>query len=205
MAAVKNIPGFLDLTILNRVDLDQGMSYAITTVARYIIALVGLLLAFGALGVTWSKVQWLAAAMTVGIGFGLQEIFANFVSGLIILFERPIRLGDIVTVGDVSGSVTRINIRATTVTDWDRREFVIPNKEFITGKLLNWTLTDPITRVVVPVGIAYGSDTALAEKLLLKLAAENPHVMKDPAPRAVFTGFGDSSLDFKLYDIGVMR
>jgi len=199
VAAVKNIPGFLELTILNRVDLEPGMSYAITTVVRYLIALVGLLMAFGALGVTWSKVQWLAAAMTVGIGFGLQEIFANFVSGLIILFERPIRLGDIVTVGDVSGTVTRINIRATTVTDWDRREFVIPNKEFITGKLLNWTLTDPITRVVVPVGIAYGSDTALAEKLLLKMADENPHVMKDPAPRAVFTGFGDNSLDFKLY------
>ena len=199
VAAVKNIPGFLELTILNRVDLQPGMSYAITTVARYVIALIGLLMAFGAIGVTWSKVQWLAAAMTVGIGFGLQEIFANFVSGLIILFERPIRLGDIVTVGDVSGSVTRINIRATTVIDWNRREFVIPNKEFITGKLLNWTLTDPITRVVVPIGIAYGSDTALAEKLLLQVAAGNPHVMKDPPPRAVFEGFGDNALDFKLY------
>jgi potassium efflux system protein len=144
-------------------------------------------------------VQWLAAAITVGIGFGLQEIFANFISGLIILFERPIRLGDIVTVGDISGNVSRINIRATTITDFDRREFIVPNKEFITGKLLNWTLTDPVTRVLVPVGIAYGSDVALAEKLLLKIAGENPHVMKDPPPRAIFWSFGDNSLEFRLY------
>jgi len=199
VAAVKNIPGFLELALLNRLDLQPGMSYALTTVARYLIGLAGMLMAFAALGLRWSNVQWLAAAMTVGIGFGLQEIFANFVSGLIILFERPIRVGDIVTVGDIDGTVTRINIRATTITDFDRREFVVPNKEFITGKLLNWTLTDPITRVMIPVGVSYGSDVALAEKLLLKVAFENPHVMKDPAPRAIFWGFGDNSLDFRLY------
>jgi len=199
VAAVKNIPGFLELTILNRLDLQPGMSYAFTTVARYLIGLVGMLMAFASLGLRWSNVQWLAAAMTVGIGFGLQEIFANFVSGLIILFERPIRVGDIVTVGDIDGTVTRINIRATTITDFDRREFVVPNKEFITGKLLNWTLTDPITRVVVPVGVSYGSNVALAEQLLLKVAAGNPHVMKDPAPKAIFWEFGDNSLDFRLY------
>ncbi len=199
IAGIRNIPGLLELTVLSRLELQAGVGYAISTVVRYLIGLVGVIVGFGLLGVSWSNVQWLAAAVTVGIGFGLQEIFANFVSGLIILFERPIRVGDIVTVGDVSGNVTKINIRATTVTDWDRREFIIPNREFITGKVLNWTLTDPVTRVLLTVGIAYGSDVGLAEKLLLKIADESPYVMKDPAPRAIFWGFGDNSLEFRLY------
>jgi len=192
------LPGVLQLLVLSRLDLRPGVGYAIATMARYTAVLLAILLACARLGVTWSKVQWIAAAFSLGIAFGLQEVFANFFSGLIILFERPIRIGDIVTVGDVSGNVTRINIRATTITDWDRREFLIPNKEFITGKLLNWTLTDPITRVLVPVGIAYGSDPALAEKLLLEAARENPHVTSDPQPRAIFWGFGDNALEFRL-------
>jgi len=199
IAGIRNLPGLLELAVLSRLKLEPGVGYAISTVIRYLIAVVGIAIGFGLIGIPWSKVQWLAAAVSLGIGFGLQEIFANFISGLIILFERPIRLGDIVTVGEVSGTVTKINIRATTVTDWDRREFIIPNKEFITGSLLNWTLSDPITRIVVPVGIAYGSDVALAEQLLLKIADENPIALKDPAPRAVFSGFGDSALDFRLY------
>jgi hypothetical protein len=104
-----------------------------------------LVFAFQAIGVSWSSIQWLAAAITVGLGFGLQEIFANFVSRLILLFERPIRLGDTVTVGDVEGTVSRIQIRATTVTDWNRKEIVIPNKEFVTDRIINWSLSDQIT------------------------------------------------------------
>jgi potassium efflux system protein len=132
------------------------------------------------------------------LGFGLQEIVANFICGLIILFERPIRVGDVVTIGDQTGAVTRIKIRATTITDWDRRELIVPNKEFITGKLINWSLSDPITRVVVPVGVAYGSDTQATEKLLLKIARENLMVLTQPEPLAVFIGFGDNSLNFEL-------
>jgi potassium efflux system protein len=123
---------------------------------------------------------------------------ANFICGLIVLFERPFRVGDTVTIGDVSGTVSRIRIRATTILDWDRKELIVPNKEFITGRLINWSLSDPISRFIVRVGIAYGSDTELAEKLLLKVLNENPLVLKDPKPSAYFLGFGDNSLNFEL-------
>ena len=138
------------------------------------------------------------AALSVGLGFGLQEIFANFVSGLILLFERPIRIGDTVTVGNLSGTVSRIRIRATTITDWDRKEMVIPNKMFITGQLTNWTLSDPITRIILPIGIAYGSDIKLAQKVMLQAVEANPLVLKDPEPRVFFLSFGPSSLDFEV-------
>jgi potassium efflux system protein len=155
-------------------------------------------IALNSIGLRWSKLQWLIAALSVGLGFGLQEIVANFISGLIVLFERPFRVGDTVTVGDVHGTVTRIRIRATTIEDWDRKELIVPNKDFITGKLINWSLTEHIMRIKVPVGIAYGSDTDLAEKLLLKVARSNPMVLKSPEPLAVFLSFGDNSLNFEL-------
>jgi len=196
--AVRNLPGLVELAILERLQLGAAQRFAITTVSRYVLILVGLILGFGAIGVGWAKVQWLAAAATVGLGFGLQEIFANFVSGLIILFERPIRLGDVVTVEGIEGRVTRIQMRATTITDWDMRELIVPNKDFITNRLINWTLSDPTTRVVVPVGIAYGSDTRRATDLLLKVARENPHVVDNPPPHVVFVKFGENSLDFQL-------
>ena len=160
--------------------------------------IVGVVLAFGAIGIGWSKVQWLAAAITVGLGFGLQEIFANFVSGLIILFERPVRVGDMITVGGISGRVARLRIRATTIVDWDRKELIIPNKEFVTGQIINWTLTEQTLRIVIPVGIAYGSDTKLAEETLLRVAHDDPEVLDDPAPSVVFSEFGDSALIFNL-------
>jgi potassium efflux system protein len=134
----------------------------------------------------------------VGIGFGLQEIVANFISGLIILFERPIRVGDAVTVGEISGTVSRIQIRATSITSWDRKELLVPNKEFIVGRLVNWTLSDQILRVDIPVGIAYGSDTEKATEVLLRVAKENPKVLDDPPPTVLFLSFGASSLDFEL-------
>ncbi len=198
LAAYRNLPGLMELILLQRIPLKPGSRFAITTVTRYIIVVIGVISAFQNVGITWDKYQWLVAALSVGIGFGLQEIVANFISGLIILIERPIRLGDIVTVGDVEGKVTRIQIRATTITDWDHRDLVVPNKDFITGRLINWTLTDPITRIVIPVGVAYGSDTDLARKLLLDVARACPHVLADPPPSAVFHGFGDSTLNLSL-------
>ena len=142
--------------------------------------------------------QWLAAAITVGLGFGLQEIFANFVSGLIILFERQVRVGDAVTVGNISGKVARIQMRATTITDWDRKELIVPSKEFVTGQVLNWSLSDTILRAIIPVGVAYGSDTRLAYDTLLAAATENHNVLEDPEPTVRFVLFGESSLDFEL-------
>ena len=198
IVAARNLPGVLEITLLNHLPMDQGARYAFTTLCRYAIAAIGIIVVFSTIGVKWSSLQWLVAALSVGLGFGLQEIVANFVCGLIVLFERPYRLGDFVTVGDTYGIVTRIQIRATTITDLDRRELIVPNKEFITGKLINWSLSDPITRVVVPVGVVYGSDTALTEKLLLKVAKENPRVLDEPESSALFLGFGDSSLNFEL-------
>ncbi len=196
--AARNIPGLLEILALQRLPLEPGVRFAITTIFRYCVVIAGLILTFAAIEVGWSKVQWLAAAVTVGLGFGLQEIFANFVSGLIILFEQPIRVGDIVTVGDVTGIVSRIQIRATTITDWDRKEYIVPNKEFVTGRMLNWSLSDSINRVTVAVGVAYGSDTEKARELLAKVAKQNPTVLDDPAPIITFEGFGDSTLDMKL-------
>ena len=128
----------------------------------------------------------------------MQEIFANFISGLIILFERPVRVGDVVTIDNVTGVVSRIRMRATTIIDGDRKELIIPNKEFITGRVLNWTLTDPVNRVVVNVGIAYGSDTQRAAEILQTVAQNHPNVLDDPPPRVSLESFGQSALNFVL-------
>lgn len=198
MVATRNLPGLLRMTILDRLPMQRGGRHAVAIICRYIVAVAGMIFACQTIGLRWSSVQWLIAAMTVGLGFGLQEIFANLVSGLIILFEQPIRLGDLVTVGGLTGKVTRMQIRATTITDFDRRELVVPNKKFITDDVINWTLTDPITRVVIPIGVAYGSDTKLTHNTLLNVAERHPLVLREPAAAAVFTGFGDSTLNFEL-------
>jgi len=194
----RNVPGLLEIFILRRLPIDRGMRFAVTTICRYILVIIGTAFAFGQIGFGWSKIQWLVAAMTVGLAFGLQEIFANFVSGLIILLDQPIRVDDIVTVGDVTGRVTRIKIRATTLRQWDERELIVPNKEFITGRLVNWTLSDSILRREFSVGVAYGSDIHKAEKILYEIATANPKIIDDPKPVVIFTGFGDSTLDFVL-------
>lgn len=196
--AVRNLPGLVEILLLQRLKMGAGERYAMLAIVRYVLIGVGVLLAFGAIGVGWSKVQWLVAALGVGLGFGLQEIFANFISGLILLFERPMRVGDIVTIGSVSGSVSQIRIRATTITSWDRKELVVPNKEFVTGQLINWTLSDNVLRVCIPVGVAYGSDVKRAIAILFKLAREHARVLNDPEPQAMFTGFGDSTLNLEL-------
>ncbi|WP_299194866.1 mechanosensitive ion channel domain-containing protein [uncultured Amphritea sp.] len=196
--AARNLPGLFELLVLNYLPLAPGTSYAISTLLKYCLYITGLISFLNFLGLEWGKLQWLVAALGVGLGFGLQEIVANFVSGLIILFEKPVRIGDTVTIGGVTGNVSRIQIRATTITDWDRKEVIIPNKTFITDQLINWSLTDAITRIVIPVGVAYGSDTELVTKLLLRAAAENKNVLSDPVPMAFFLAFGNSTLDFEL-------
>ena len=198
MLASRNLPGLLELAVLQRLPMDHGGRNAITTLCRYACILAGCIIAFNTIGIQWSSIQWLVAALTVGLGFGLQEIFANFVSGLIILFERPVRIGDVVTIDNVTGSVSRIQIRATTITDWDRKEYIVPNKEFVTGKLLNWTLSDKTNRIVVRVGVAYGTDTENALSMLQEIADEHPLILSDPPPVVGFEGFGDSSLDLVL-------
>jgi potassium efflux system protein len=197
-AVARRLPGLLDFLLLDRTGFTGAERYAVRSVTQYLVVALGIIIALGQLGVTWGELQWLAAAVSVGLGFGLQEIFANFVSGLILLFERPIRVGDLVTINGMEGRVTNIRIRATTILDYDRRELIVPNKAFVTGSLVNWTLSDPITRVVLPVNVAYGSDIGAVHRLLLQAAREVHVVLRDPAPNTVFRRFGDSALEFEL-------
>lgn len=198
IVGVRNLPGLIEIILLQRLHVGGGERYAILTIFRYIITALGIFFGFSAFGLSWSSMQWLVAAVGVGLGFGLQEIFANFVSGIILLFERPIRVGDIVTIGNVSGSVSRIQMRATTIVDWDRKELVVPNKEFVTGQLVNWTLSDRILRTVIPIGIAYGSDTKKAVEIFTSIVQAHPFVLADPAPQVQFVGFGGSALNFEV-------
>ncbi len=191
---VSRAPAVLEIALLQRASFSDGDRYTITKLTTYAIVAIGVILVLHSLGAQWSQLQWLVAALGVGIGFGLQEIVANFVSGLIILFERPVRVGDVVTVGDTSGVVTKIRIRATTIRDWDRKELLVPNKDLVTGRVLNWSLSDATTRIMIEIGVAYETDVALALSLMEQAAAEHEHVLRKPAPLLSFDHFGDNAL-----------
>jgi potassium-dependent mechanosensitive channel len=193
--AARNLPGLMEIALLQHLPLTGAARYAISTLSRYTILFLGIAMVSSAIGLRWQNIQWLVAALGVGLGFGLQEIFANFVSGLILLFEQPIRVGDVITMDGTTGTVSRIRMRATTITNWDRQELVIPNKDLVTGKLLNWTLSDATNRVQVRVGIAYGSDTELACQILRDICHAHRNILKDPPSSVIFDGFGDSSLN----------
>ena len=197
VALARNVPALLEMLLLG-LPIQPGSRYALTSMSRYVLILGGVLAIFGVLGVTWASVQWLVAAVGVGLGFGLQEIFANFVSGLLLLMERPVRVGDTITVGGVTGTVTRIRIRATTIQDWDLKELVVPNKDLVTGHLLNWTLSDAANRVTVFVGVAYGSDVERVTRVLWEIVAATPLVLETPEPKVTFEEFGDSALKFSI-------
>jgi potassium efflux system protein len=196
--AARSLPALLDVFLRHQSKLSSGSRLAFATLTRYGIVVTGLILVISTIGFNWSKIQWLVAALGVGIGFGLQEIVANFISGLIILMEQPVRVGDIVTVGDASGTVTKIQIRATTVTNWNRQELLVPNKEFITGRVLNWSLTDEVIRLVVKVGVAYGSDVQKALTLMKEATEEHERILNEPKPLITFDEFGDSALILTL-------
>ncbi|MBM7343242.1 miniconductance mechanosensitive channel MscM [Pantoea coffeiphila] len=181
---VRNMPALLELALLQHLDLTPGTGYAITTVTKYLLILIGGLTGFSMIGVDWSKLQWLVAALGVGLGFGLQEIFANFISGLIILFEKPIRIGDTVTIRDLTGSITRINTRATTITDWDRKEIIVPNKAFITEQFVNWSLSDSVTRVVLTIPASAEANSEEVTNVLLQAAHRCSYVLETPQPEA---------------------
>ena len=192
----KNLPGVLNLVFHNFLRLDAGARYAAMTLIRYVITIVGLIVALNFLSIAWSQYGWLVAAASVGLGFGLQEIFANFVSGIILLFERPVRVGDVVTLDNQTGVVTRIQMRATTITNFDHQELVVPNKNLVTGTLLNWTLSNGTSRLVLEVGVSYDADPAQVCALLADEVAGNPDILAEPKPSALFDRFGDSALIF---------
>ncbi|EEF3011987.1 miniconductance mechanosensitive channel MscM [Salmonella enterica subsp. enterica serovar Kentucky] len=179
---VRNLPALLELALLQHLDLTPGTGYAITTITKYLLMLIGGLVGFSMIGIEWSKLQWLVAALGVGLGFGLQEIFANFISGLIILFEKPIRIGDTVTIRDLTGSVTKINTRATTISDWDRKEIIVPNKAFITEQFINWSLSDSVTRVVLTIPAPADANSEEVTQILLTAAQRCSLVLDNPPP-----------------------
>lgn len=196
--AVKNLPALLELGILQHLDLAPGTGYAISTISKYIILMIGCMIAFSFIGIDWSKIQWLIAALGVGLGFGLQEIFANFISGLIILFEKPVRIGDTVTIRDLTGNITKINTRAITIVDWDRKEIVMPNKAFITEQLVNWSLSDSITRIVLTIPATIDADSDLVINLLQQACMECEYVLNDPEPQVFLVDIQEGIQLFEL-------
>ncbi len=195
---VRNIGGFLDVVLLRRIDMQADASFAIKVVSRYVVIIGGVVVASSALGLGWDDVQWLVAALSVGIGFGLQEIFGNLVAGLMMLAERPVRIGDIVTVGDVTGTVSKIQARATTVTDFDNKEILITNKSFITDRVINWTLSNQTTRLLIKVSVPRGTDVGRAQQVLLDVVRANRDVSMEIPPAVLCLGLVDRSLEFEV-------
>lgn len=195
---LRYLSGIYEFALFPRFRMDEGAKYAILTISQYGIFIIGIVLALSQIHLDLSRLGWLIAAVGVGLGFGLQEIVSNFFSGLILLVERPIRINDVVTIGDTTGEVRRINIRATTIRNWDRQEVVLPNRDLITRAVTNWTRGDTVNRLVIEIGVAYGSDVDLVTKTLYKIAEEDPDVLKDPASVVTFENHGDSALLFVL-------
>lgn len=188
----------LDEEILPRVRLGHGVAYAISTLSGYLILLSGFVLAVAAAGVDLNRFTLLAGAFGVGLGFGLQNVVNNFASGLILLFERPVRVGDTIQLGDMPGEVRRIGIRSSTVRTAEGSDVVVPNGDLVSQRIVNWTLGDRTRRVDLRLGVAYGSDPRQVARLLLEVAGSMEQVLPYPPPQAFFVGFGDSSLDFEL-------
>ena len=178
--------------------VERGVQISMGRLVHYGIMLVGFFLALAVLGVNFTNITIIGGALGVGIGFGLQAIVNNFVSGLILLFERPIRVGDYIEIGGLWAEVKRIGLRATVVETFDRADVVVPNSDLISNQVTNWTRTNRVIRLKIPVGVAYGSDVPLVMKILLEAASDNPSVLSSPKPQILFMGFGDSSLNFEI-------
>lgn len=196
--AVHNVGALLDTLMLQRLEFQADANHAIKVVTRHAITDAGVLLASDKLGVAWSEAQGLTTALGVGLGFGLHEIVADFVSGLIVLAERPVRIDDVVTVGEVTGTASSIRARSTRVIDFDNKEVIIPNKTFITERVVNWTLSDPSTRLLLKVGVTNGIDIARAQQLMLDAVRSNREVQRSPPASVPFLGPGESSFAFEI-------
>jgi potassium efflux system protein len=197
-AAWRHLGAFFALVVYPRMRDDPGVRFAVLTLCRYLILGVGALATLSALHLGSKEVGVVVAALGVGLGFGLQEIVSNFVSGIILLLERPIRVGDVVTVNGTTGRVDRINIRATTIINGDNQSMIVPNRAFITGDLVNWTHKDKVVKFTIRIGVAYGSDPDRVADLLLTIARDDPDALKNPLPVAMMEEFGDSALKFAL-------
>jgi small-conductance mechanosensitive channel len=189
---------FLEGDVLSRMTLPRGVPGAISAIVKYIIVGFGIVVAFSAAGLDLDKFALLAGALGVGIGFGLQDLVRNFISGLILIFERPIQVGDAVQIDNLSGRVRQIGIRSSIVKTWEGAEVIVPNGQLISNKLINWTMTDQLRRIDIKVGVSYSTDVALVMKTLLNCAKDNEQILNSPAPYVLFNDFADSYLEFEL-------
>jgi small-conductance mechanosensitive channel len=196
--ATRFFRNFLSREILVHTSLDQGQRYAIARTAGYGFFAIGLLVGLQAVGLNLNSLAFLGGAFGIGIGFGLQNIASNFASGLILLMERPIKVGDRIEVGNLNGDVIRIGGRSTWVRTNDNLIIIVPNAEFTTNRVTNWTANDRQVRFSFPIGVAYGSDLELVRNLLLGVARQHPDVMQEPAPEVLLSSFGDSSINLNL-------
>lgn len=194
----KRIKNLLVNRILVRTHMDRGVRASIGSLTRLVITIIGTIVIIQTAGIDLSALTILAGALGVGIGFGLQNITDNFISGLIILFEKPIKIGDRIEVGDIQGNVISISFRATQVLTNDNISIIVPNSEFISSKVINWSHNDRNIRFRIPVGVSYNEDPEKVKRILLEVADKNPNVLKLPAPSVLFDAYGDSSLDFFL-------
>ena len=195
---IKNIAGILEVTVFSKMPLSKGTPQTIITMLTYIIVTFGSVSAFSALGISWTKIQWIFTALSVGLGFGVREIFGSFVSGSILLFERPIRVGDKVTVGQYTGIITKIRLRSTTLLNSDHMEVVLPNQAFVTDRFINWTLNNTITRLQIFFKVSYDTDLDLMQRLLLQAVNEAPKVLSEPKVEINMLHFGDNALEHEL-------
>jgi small-conductance mechanosensitive channel len=194
----RGLSGFLEVDVLSRLDMPRGLPSVIGRLTRYVLIALGFLFALAAIGVELTQLAIVGGALGVGIGFGLQGIVSNFLSGLILAFERPIREGDVIQLQTLTGEVRRIGFRATVVRTFDGAEVIVPNATLTSQDVINWTLSDQQRRLTVPVGVAYGTDPARVMALLLEVPSQFPAILKAPEPLALFMGFGDSALNFEL-------
>lgn len=189
---------FLMKQILSKTPLDLGAQHAVATVTQYVVVVIGFMVALQTIGIDLSALTFLAGAVGVGIGFGLQNVTNNFISGIIILFERPIKIGDRIEVGQVTGDVVHIAARSTTVRTNDNIAIIIPNSSFIASNVINWSHGDSKVRFRVRVPVAYNSDVRQVEQLLLEVSKDNENVLEDPPPRVIFKEFGENALELEL-------
>lgn len=183
---------------LSKSKVELGVRVAIGSILKYLILTIGFIIILQTVGINLSSLTILLGALGVGIGFGLQNVTNNFVSGIIILFERPIKVGDRIEVASVAGNVIKISMRATTIITNDNISIIVPNSEFISSTVINWSHTDRNVRFNFPVGVAYKEDPEKVKNLLLEVAGENEGVLKNPGPDVLFNNYGDSSLSFNL-------
>jgi small-conductance mechanosensitive channel len=199
LLASRTLSALLQRRIAKRAYLDPGLRYTMGRLTQYLIIAVGLLLALkAAFSLDLTSIAVLFTALSVGIGFGLQYLAADIASGFILLFERPVRVGDRITIGEDEGDVQSINLRTTVVATNDRISIIVPNSKLVSQRLINWSYGDPRARISIPVSVAYGSDIELVTNTLLKAAEDVENVLRDPAPKVQFLKFGDWSLDFRL-------